>query len=147
MASIMRFIDRTTRCAVLYRGEKLEKEDINGTQHTYILNICRNPGITQEKLASLIYVNKSNVTRQLALLERNGFVERRPSISDKRAMEVFPTPKAFEAYPTILAVLREWNAGLLEQFSPEEQLLLSTMLEKIMYKAAQMCGMDEARQA
>ena len=46
--------------------------------HTYILNVCRNPGISQEALSQLIFVNKSNVARQLAVLEEKGmFVGKR----------------------------------------------------------------------
>lgn len=145
MEALMRFIDRTTRCATLYRSEKLAEAGLNGCQHTYILNICRQPGISQERLASLIYVNKSNVTRQLSLLEQNGFVERRPSEADKRVMEVYPTQKAFDVYPRVCEVLREWNAGLLEQFMPEERKVLSAMMERVMYKAVEQSGADKPR--
>ncbi len=147
MEMLMRFIDRTARCAAVYRCEKLEAEGLNGYQHTYILNICREPGISQEKLASRIYVNKSNVTRQLALLEQNGFVERRASGTDKRVMEVFPTKKAFDVYPRVREVLAEWNAGLLEQFTPEERKLLSSMMERVMAKAVEISGADKLDRA
>ncbi|MCE5234436.1 MAG: MarR family transcriptional regulator [Clostridiaceae bacterium] len=147
MEALMRFVDRTTRCAVIYRSEKLEAEGLNGCQHTYILNICREPGISQERLASRIYVNRSSVTRQLALLEQNGFVERRPSESDKRVMEVFPTQKAFDVYPRVREVLSEWNTALLEQFTPEERKLLSTMMERVMVKAVEMSGADKVANA
>ena len=145
MEALMRFVDRTARCAAIYRSEKLEAEGLNGYQHTYILNICREPGISQEGLASRIYVNRSNVTRQLALLEQNGFVERRPSETDKRVMEVFPTQKAFDVYPRVREVLVEWNAGLLEQFTPEERKLLSSMMQQVMVKAVEISGADKAR--
>lgn len=150
MEMLMRFVDRTTRCAAIYRSEKLEAEGLNGYQHPYILNICREPGISQESLASRIYVNRSSVTRQLAILEQNGFVERRVSESDKRVLEVYPTQKAFDVYPRVREVLREWNAGLLEQFTPEERKLLSSMMERVMVKAVEISGADKfesARQA
>lgn len=145
MEALMRFVDRTARCAAIYRSERLEAEGLNGYQHTYILNICREPGISQERLAARIYVNKSNVTRQLALLEQNGFVERRPSENDKRVMEVFPTEKAHAVYPRVREVLVEWNAGLLEQFTPEEQKLLSAMMERVMGKAVELSGADKVK--
>jgi DNA-binding MarR family transcriptional regulator len=143
MEMLMRFIDRTTRCATMYRSEKFESVGLNGCQHTYILNICREPGISQERLASRIYVNRSSVTRQLAILEQNGFIERRASETDKRVMEVFPTQKAFDVYPRVREVLAEWNAGLLEQFTPEERKLLSSMMERVMVKAVEISGADK----
>ena len=59
MNSFMRCVSRTARCASLYRGEKLEKLGLNGCHHTYILAICRTPGISQEQLSRTIYINKS----------------------------------------------------------------------------------------
>ena len=100
MDSFMRCVSRTARCAALYRGEQLESIGLNGGQHTYILNICRNPGVSQEQLSRLLYINKSNVARQLANLEQNGFVTRIPDTVDRRVLRVFPTQKALDACPT-----------------------------------------------
>lgn len=88
MESLMKYINVIGRCAAQYRSEQLEQYGLNSRQHPYILHICRNPGISQEKLARAIYVNKSSVTRQLASLEQNGFIERTISSTDKRAMLV-----------------------------------------------------------
>lgn len=135
MESLMRYISRTSRLSSLYRSKKLQKYGLNGIHHTYILNICRNPGITQEQLAKLIFVNKSNVARQLAILEENGYVTRTPCQNDKRQILVFPTEKAVQIAPVVHAVLGDWNAAILEDFSPEEQKMLVQAMEKIMYKA------------
>ncbi len=143
MESFMRFIDRTARCAAMYRSEQLEAVGLNGYQYIYITKLCKNPGISQETLASLIYVNKSNVARQLALLEENGFVERRISAADKRAMEVFPTQKAYDAYPRIREVLKNWNREIFEQFTPEERGLFSSMMERVMAKAIEVSKVAE----
>ena len=134
----MKSIGRTSRCAILYRGEMLRAFGLSGTQHLYILNVCRNPGVTQDELVHRNYVNKSNVARQLAQLEENGFVLRRPGENDRRQMLVFPTQKAREVYPRVCEVLQEWNAQLLQDFSPEEQELLVSMMEKVMNKAVRL---------
>lgn len=135
MESLMRYISRTSRLSSLYRSKKLQKYGLNGIHHTYILNICRNPGITQEQLAKLIFVNKSNVARQLAILEENGYVTRTTCQNDKRQTLVFPTEKAVQIAPVVHAVLGDWNAAILEGFSPEEKEVLVQAMEKIMYKA------------
>src|SRR5699024_1205899 len=101
MESLMRYINRTARLSTLYRNEKLKEYGLTGIHHTYILNICRNPGISQEKLAKMIYVNKSSVTRQLARLELKGYVKRIPSTSDKRELLIYPTEKTNEVYPIV----------------------------------------------
>jgi len=135
MDSLMKYISRTSRCAILYRNNKLEHEGLNGYQHTYILKICQNPGISQEQLAKMIYINKSNVTRQLALLEQNGFITRSCCEKDKRVMQVFPTQKAFDVYPKVRDLVLEWNSYLSEDFTEEERHQLYSMMEHVMNKA------------
>ena len=109
--------------------------NLTGYQYAYILNICRNPGISQEKLSEIIYINKSNVTRQIDSLEKNGFVERHFSENDKRVIELYPTEKACEAYPKVVEVLQEWNNYLTGDFNDEECEIMLGLLEKMMNKA------------
>lgn len=135
MEQISRYISRTSRLARQYRHKRLEPYGLNGIHHTYILNICRNPGISQEQLASLIFVNKSNVARQLAILEENGYVRRHPGEKDRREMLVFPTEKAEAIVDVVLGVLQDWNSSILEDFLPEQREMLSLAMEKIMNRA------------
>ncbi len=137
MGSLMRYINRISRCAALFRNGKLENDGINGYQHTYILNICRNPGISQDMLARTIYVNKSNVTRQLALLEQNGYISRKPSDKDKRVMQVFPTQKAFDILPKVKCLLDEWEAYISSELTDDEKEMMHLLLERMMNKAAE----------
>ena len=88
MPSINRYIMTIARCSNQFRSERLRDTGLCGQHCAYILRVCREPGTTQDAIAREIYVNKSNVTRQLAALEQNGFVERRPCETDSRAMEV-----------------------------------------------------------
>lgn len=78
MPSINRYIMTIARCSNQFRSERLRDTGLCGQHCAYILRVCREPGTTQDAIAREIYVNKSNVTRQLAALEQNGFVERRP---------------------------------------------------------------------
>ena len=84
MESIIRSINHIARLASLYRERELKKYGLGPMHHTYILNVCRNPGISQEALGQLIFVNKSNVARQLAVLEEKGYVRRQTSSLDGR---------------------------------------------------------------
>lgn len=136
MDSFMRCISRTARCADLYRSEKLEPLGLGGCQYVYILNICRNPGISQEGLSRKIYINKSNVARQLALLEQSGFVRREADSRDRRVLRVYPTKKAEEALPFVQQVLADWRSYLTGDFSEEERAELDRLLEKLLAKAS-----------
>ena len=135
MVSFMRYINVTARCAAEYRNDHLADIGIVGLQYSYLLNICRNPGVSQEELSHLIHVNKSNVTRQLASLEENGFIERSTSPADKRVTLVYPTQKAHDALPEIHKVLHDWNKYLTEGFSDEERETLRSLMERVSARA------------
>ena len=135
MDTLMRCINVTSRCASLKRSRELNDLGLMGNQHTYILNVCRNPGISQEGLAKKIYIHKSNVARQAALLAQGGFLKRLPSSQDKREMLLYPTDKAQDALPVIRKVLADWNSYLMEEFTGEEQAALLDMMNRVMVRA------------
>lgn len=137
MPSFMRQINVIGRCSAMVRNQKLADTGLTGWHYSYILTLCRNPGQSQEHLARHIYINKSNVTRHLTQLEKNGYVERRQSEEDKRVMLVYPTDKAYEVLPRVREVVRSWNLFLTEDFTPEEMEQFNSMLERITRKATE----------
>lgn len=136
MPALMRNISAIARCAAAYRQEKLAPLGLKAVHASYLATLCRNPGITQEQLAKLVFVNKSNAARQLAILEEGGFVERRPSEDDKRAVLVYPTEKALEVLPQIRQTFRDWESLVAIDLTDEERQLLVSMLDKMKNQAA-----------
>lgn len=137
MRGIMKYVNRIHRSMGVVYNNRLREYGINHCQHPYILLICRYPGITQEELARSVCVNKSNVTRQLAALEGEGYVTRCPDEEDKRLMRVFPTEKMEALLPHVQEVMGEWNSLLLQGFSEEELDKLVSMLETITLRATE----------
>ena len=135
MPSISRYINIISRCGNMYRNERLKETDLGTAHHTYLFTICRNPGISQDKLAKMIYINKSNVTRNLAVLEKNGYIERRPSENDKRVMLVYPTQKAEDTLPLLREIVHDWNDLVAADFTEDELEQLRAMLARIAERA------------
>lgn len=136
MSELTHNITDIARCTVQYRSEALAPLGLKGCHCSYLSVICACPGITQEQLAKRIFINKSNVARQLVILEEGGFVERRACCQDKRAVRVYPTEKALAVLPRINEVLSEWEICLTRELSEEEKRLLGQMLSKIKVHAA-----------
>ena len=86
MTTLMRQINIISRCAASYRGEKFKDIKLCAAHHSYIIHICKKPGISQEELARHICVDKSNVTRQVFNLENLGYIQRVQSQKDKRVI-------------------------------------------------------------
>ena len=139
----MKHLGEVWRCANLYRTAQYTALGIGSYQDSYILHICRNPGISQEELARLIYVHKSNVARQLASLEEKGFITRRPAPQDKRSLLVYPTQKALDVIPTIRDVHRVWNEKILAGFSEEERALVSQFADRLAENAKRILSADK----
>lgn len=124
-------INTIARCTMQYRSEELGNEDISGPQATYLIHISHTPGISQDALAKNIYVNKSNVTRQLINLEENGFIIRKPNDEDQRMFEVYPTEKTTKLMPKIFDVFKTWNDHLTIGLSKEEKEVFFKLLKKV----------------
>ena len=121
----------TSRIYALYRSEKLEKMDIVGSQYLYILRVCENPGISQERLAKVLLFNRSSVTRQIAALEKKDFLRRERYEADKRTYLIYPTEKALAAEPKIRKVSRGFRKIITGDLTPAETEQLEDLLRKV----------------
>lgn len=135
MSSIMRSVNIISRCGSMYRADKMKSRELSACHHSYILAIYHHPGISQEQLARHICINKSNVTRALATLEEQGYVERRHSETDKRVTLVYPTEKMLAIYPKVKEIATKWNEYLSADLTEEERELFQKTLEKISARA------------
>lgn len=143
MPKFMKNINIIGRCSGMFRSEKLRDTGLGACHHSYILTLCRTPGISQDELARQICINKSNVTRHLAALEESGYVERKPSDQDKRVTLVFPTQKAFDILPTVRSVIKEWNEYLTEGMDEEELEHFALTLSRIAERAKEYYEREE----
>ena len=130
MPTIMRQISVISRCANLYRAENTSL-NIPGGYHSYITAISRYPGSSQEFLAKYLCKNKSSVTRHLAFLENEGFIERKVSAEDKREMLVYPTQKMKDILPETYENARNWNSLLTADIDEEELEIFKKVLDKM----------------
>lgn len=135
MPTIMRQINLISRCEGLYRTDKLRGAELGACHHSYVLAICRNPGISQEELARHICINKSGVTRHLAYLEEHGYVSRIHSESDKRVTLVYPTDKMRQVFPDVKRIVEEWNEYLTAGLTEAELAQFRALLERLALRA------------
>lgn len=142
MPQVIRDIDQIARYGRQYRNERMEPMGLSGRHANYLREICANPGISQEQLAQKLCINKSNVARQVVILEEGGFIRRTPCWEDKRVMKLYPTEKTLELLPQIKAMMDAWQEFLTQDLTEAEQLLLEEMLSRIKARAAS--GMEES---
>lgn len=136
MSYISRDMLEISRCDVQFRTEMLAPLGLKSCHASYLTEICKCPGISQDKLAQKICINKSNVARQAVILEEQGFITRVPCQADKRVMMLYPTDKAMEVQPKIQEYLCEWESMITEDLTPGESVLLQELLDKLRCRAS-----------
>lgn len=135
MAKFMKNINLVSRSAEVFREEELKDCGIRGCQSKYLLVIAQNPGVSQEEISRMLFVNKSNVARQIGMLAEGGFVEKVENDRDRRAVLLYPTQKLLNVLPKLKEVLAKWRALVTEGFTEEEREQLSRLSEKMVENA------------
>lgn len=136
MSQLNRQMLAIARCNTQYRSEMMAPHGLKACHTSYLMNICANPGISQDQLAQRILINKSNVARQVAVLEEEGYIRREPSSQDRRVMELYPTEKALALLPQIKQILMDWEKYITEDVTEEEVETVTRVLAKMKDKAA-----------
>ncbi len=136
MSEIVRDITEITRCGVQYRTDKLSPFGLKACHASYLSEICAQPGISQDQLARRICINKSNVARQVAALEEDGFVQRVPGTEDKRVINLYPTEKTLTLLPQISEIVNTWEDCITGDLSDEEKVVLEALLVRVRSRAS-----------
>ncbi len=138
-----KWIALASRHYLMYLNRRLAPYGLSGSQYLFIINICRCPGLTQDKLPGIVHLNKSNVTRALAQLERRGYIRREVNMQDKRTAAIFPTQKALEIYPHVREIITGWDASVTESLSEDEKQTLQALLMKVVAAARRHDGGED----
>lgn len=136
MSQIIRDMTEITRCGVQYRSEQLAPLGLKACHASYLVEICANPGISQDRLAQRICINKSNVARQAVILEEGGFITRTPCCDDKRVMRLYPTEKTLALMPRLNEILDCWENCLTRGLTEQEMEVITSVLSRMKEKAS-----------
>ena len=84
MAEILRDIGMIARALDSISNIEFKEVDLTRGQYLYLVRICENPGIIQEKLAEMIKVDRTTTARAIKKLESNGMIERLEDKENKK---------------------------------------------------------------
>ncbi|PAD40637.1 MarR family transcriptional regulator, partial [Bacillus sp. 7520-S] len=101
MKEILREIGMIARALDSISNIEFKEYDLTKGQYLYLVRICEQPGIIQEKLAEMIKVDRTTAARAIKKLEKNGFIEKKEDAHNKKIKKLFPTQKGERVYPFI----------------------------------------------
>jgi DNA-binding MarR family transcriptional regulator len=131
MKEILREIGMIARALDSISNIEFKEFNLTKGQYLYLVRICENPGIIQEKLAEMIKVDRTTTARAIKRLEMQGLIEKRDDRQNKKIKKLFPTEKGQSVYPVIRRENDYSNAVALAELSAEEVETLFYLLQKI----------------
>ncbi|MDN4071735.1 MarR family winged helix-turn-helix transcriptional regulator [Fictibacillus terranigra] len=131
MKEILREIGMIARALDSISNIEFKEYDLTKGQYLYLVRICENPGIIQEKLAEMIKVDRTTAARAIKKLEINGFIEKKEDKHNKKIKKLFPTEKGKNVFPFIKRENDYSNIVALEGFSEREAETLFNLLQRV----------------
>lgn len=131
MKEILREIGMIARALDSISNIEFKEYDLSKGQYLYLVRICENPGIIQEKLAEMIKVDRTTAARAIKKLEMNGFIEKQEDKNNKKIKKLFATEKGKDVYPYIKRENEYSNIVALKGFSETEEETIFTLLQRV----------------
>ncbi|QNG61629.1 MarR family transcriptional regulator [Bacillus sp. PAMC26568] len=131
MKEILREIGMIARALDSISNIEFKEYDLTKGQYLYLVRICENPGIIQEKLAEMIKIDRTTAARAIKKLEINGFIEKKEDKHNKKIKKLFPTEKGKNVFPFIKRENDYSNLVALEGFSEREVETIFNLLQRV----------------
>ena len=106
--------------------------DLEGARGRIIFALWGNDGVPIKTLCEKTSLDKSTLTGIIDRLERDGYIERKPSETDKRSTLISLTGKEQEFAKKIQKVSNQMNEIFYKGFTDEEILQFDSMLARIL---------------
>jgi DNA-binding MarR family transcriptional regulator len=131
MKDILREIGMIARALDSISNIEFKEFDLTKGQYLYLVRICENPGIIQEKVAEMLKVDRTTAARSIQKLEMNGFIEKKEDPHNKKNKKLFPTEKGKNIYPFIKREHDYSDNVALEGFTESEEETIFYLLQRV----------------
>ncbi|MDQ0174967.1 MarR family winged helix-turn-helix transcriptional regulator [Bacillus chungangensis] len=131
MKEILREIGMIARCLESISNIEFKELGLSKGQYLYLVRICENHGIIQDKLAEMIKVDRTTASRAIKKLEAQGLIKKRNDPDNKKIKRLYPTEKGAEIYPFLNREDEHSNKVALSGFSQEEIDLIYHLIRRM----------------
>ncbi|EQC0597552.1 MarR family winged helix-turn-helix transcriptional regulator, partial [Listeria monocytogenes] len=131
MKDILRDIGVIARALDSISNIEFKELNLAKGQFIYLVRICENQGIIQEKLVDILKIDRTTASRAIKNLEKNGLIIKKQNKNNKKNKLLFPTEKGQQLYPLIIRENEYSNAVALKGFTEAEINMLTDALKKV----------------
>lgn len=133
--SIGRLISILYRQSQVYINHALKDVNISSSEYIFMMALYKNEGINQEKLSTLLFIDKAATARAMKSLEEKGMVVRVNDRMDKRAKRVFTTEKGKDCKEFIYKTCKGWTELISDGMDEETFQIVYRSLKGMTEKA------------
>ena len=105
--------------------------DVTPEQWGVLARLRGHEGASQTQLGEKTLKDRHNITRILNLLEKRGYVERRPDETDKRVYRIFLTETGRAAQEELAPIVLEHRKSIFKGLGYEDRQTMRNLLERI----------------
>jgi MarR family transcriptional regulator, organic hydroperoxide resistance regulator len=105
--------------------------DITFEQWTVLNVLYAEPGLIQSEIAIKTYKDKTNITRILDVLSKNGYIVRKKHGNDRRSSCIYHTEAGRKMFDDLIPCITSINEQFMKDISDEELKVFTKVLEKI----------------
>lgn len=113
---------------------QLKPYDLTNLQHLILEGLWYQQGMTASQLGKFLVLDKATISGVLDRMVKAGWIEKKPSKTDKRQLAVFTTEKANDLKSRLVREREKANESILKHFSLEERLLFKRLLLDVINK-------------
>ncbi len=129
--SIGKEIGFISRSSHIYFQHQFKNYSIGHAQVITLHHICKHNGLNQHELVNHFNLDKSSVTSQISILEKNGYISREKNKDDSRERKIYITEKTEAIQNNLKEKFSGWTDIMLDGFREEEKEELFSLMGKL----------------
>ena len=122
---------RMQQIAVAIFVEECKAFDLTPVQYAALVAIQNHPGIDATRLSAVIAFDRSTLGSVIERLETKGYIERKPSLEDKRIKLLYLTKAGGALLRDIMASVDRAQARMLQPLKPADRKTLLALLTQL----------------
>jgi len=128
---ILREVGMIERCFESIANIEFKEYHLSKNQYIYLVRICENPGIIQERVADMLKVDRSTASRAIEKLKRAGFVKKIAGEENRKNVRLYATEKGMEIFKMLQKEEEYSDSVALNGITQEEREILLRLLQKV----------------
>ena len=125
-------IGKIHRCMRRFFESQMKTYDITPPQFEVLLTLWTEDGLVLSELGRRLSRDGPTITGIIDRMENKKLVKRKRSMRDRRVIQVYLTPKAWEVQDNLMKMQQEAGKDITENFSENDIQTLDRLLYKIL---------------